>query len=333
MRISHMRICGSAVLGATLLLGATAPQPVEGAAVSRVVTPSARARASLRASALAVWRGGRWVTWWRSDRAPARWDTGSLLESDVEWRRVAPGVEWGELRLSGDGEAWRLRVIVARVDPRQALISVAAGVKRTGASVRPAWTIDSAPHDAALALNAGQFRGAAPWGWLVHRGHEYRAPGIGSVAPAVVVDTAGRVSIVPVRSIDALRRDGRVSEAFQSYPALLEDGAIPFPLLERGRGVDLQHRDARLAIGTLRDGRVLVALTRFDGLGGVLQVVPFGPTVPEMAALLGALGARDAVLLDGGISGQLLVRDSTGTSHRWPGIRRVPLGLVVVPRG
>ena len=44
------------------------------------------------------------------------------------------------------------------------------------------------------------------------------------------------------------------------------------------------------------------------------------------------LGATDAVLLDGGISAQLMLRDSTGTAHRWPGTRRVPLGLVVYPR-
>jgi len=43
---------------------------------------------------------------------------------------------------------------------------------------------------------------------------------------------------------------------------------------------------------------------------------------------MGALGARDAVLLDGGISAQLLVRDAQGTARRWPGLRRVPLGLV-----
>ncbi|MFL5493798.1 MAG: hypothetical protein ACJ8DC_05355 [Gemmatimonadales bacterium] len=47
-----------------------------------------------------------------------------------------------------------------------------------------------------------------------------------------------------------------------------------------------------------------------------------------MAAVMGALGCRQALLLDGGISGQLLVRDSAGTARLWPGIRSVPLGLV-----
>lgn len=107
---------------------------------------------------------------------------------------------------------------------------------------------------------------------------------------------------------------------------------MPEPLRAPGRGVDVSHRDARLALGTLPDGRVLVALTRFDALGAELGVVPFGPTVPEMAAVMGALGARDAVLLDGGVSGQLLLRDAEGAARRWRGLRRVPLALVGEPR-
>ena len=109
-------------------------------------------------------------------------------------------------------------------------------------------------------------------------------------------------------------------------------GRVPGRLQRGARGVDVAHRDARLALCTQPDGRVLVALTRFEGLGGVLERLPFGLTTPEMAALMGALGCRDAVLLDGGVSGQLLLRDEAGTEHRWPGMRDVPVGLVGVPR-
>ena len=74
--------------------------------------------------------------------------------------------------------------------------------------------------------------------------------------------------------------------------------------------------------GVLADGRLLIALTRFEGLGGRLQLLPLGLTTPEMAALMGALGCRDAVLLDGGVSGQLAIRDAAGEVRRWPGLRR-----------
>ena len=108
--------------------------------------------------------------------------------------------------------------------------------------------------------------------------------------------------------------------------------------------IDLAHRDARLAACELRDGRLLVALTRFDAVGAdddagavrrlvddAVARLPVGLTVPEAAALAGALGCRRALLLDGGLSAQLLVRDAAGRVRRWDGLRGVPLGLVALP--
>jgi hypothetical protein len=48
---------------------------------------------------------------------------------------------------------------------------------------------------------------------------------------------------------------------------------------------------------------------------------------------MGALGCARAVALDGGISGQLLMRERGGSTRTWPGLRAVPLGLAVLPRG
>jgi hypothetical protein len=39
------------------------------------------------------------------------------------------------------------------------------------------------------------------------------------------------------------------------------------------------------------------------------------------------LGAVDALMLDGGLSAQLLLRDGIA-EQRWPGLRTVPLALV-----
>ena len=66
-------------------------------------------------------------------------------------------------------------------------------------------------------------------------------------------------------------------------------------------------------------------------IGPTLGFLPFGPTVPEMAAVMGSLGCRDAMLLDGGISARLLVRDAEGRAHAWEGFRPVPLALVATP--
>jgi hypothetical protein len=196
-------------------------------------------------------------------------------------------VEVAEVSLAGTGEAWRMRVVAVRIDPRRAPIRLAMNRDASGRA-RP-WSVADAPAGALVALNAGQFDRFGPWGWVMHDGEELRPPGRGPLAPAVVVDSAGAVRIVPADSIAAVRAAGGVREAFQSYPALLlGDGEIPAALQAPGRGVDVGHRDGRLALGVLPDGRVLVALTRFEALGGALDALPFGATAPEMAAVMGA---------------------------------------------
>ena len=292
--------------------------------------PAALLVAALPASSLSVWTGSRWEEWWRSGEAPAVWTAPiPALTERLKWRPVARGVEWGEVQLSGVGEAYRIRLVVARVDPRLVRFRLDTAFRRRG--TRAAWTIGRSPREAFVALNAGQFPYSLPWGWTVLGGREFLTPRTGPLSVGVAFDTSGGVRwLTP----EALRDPGRargVVAAFQSYPRLLEAGGVPLPLRADGGGIDVAHRDARLALGQMADGKLLIALTRFDGAGGILDFVPFGLTVPEMAAIMGGLGARNAVLLDGGISSQLLIREA-GTVHRWRGLRPVPLGLVVLPR-
>ena len=294
-------------------------------------TPSS-APPSLPPSALSVWTGREWREWWRSGDAPERWSGPDGRVADaIEWRRARDGVEWGELRLAGSGEARRLRAVVVRIDPRRVRLRLDTAFTRRGE--RAAWNVEEARSDAIVAVNVGQFIRTLPWGWVVLDGREYLPPGRGPLSTAVAVDTSGAVRwIGPGALANPENRRGVVA-AFQSYPTLLtEGGEVPAALQAPGRGVDVEHRDARLGIGMLADGRLLLVLTRFDALGESLGSLPFGPTIPEFAALMGALGARQAVALDGGISGQMLVRDDAGKTHLWRGMRRVPMALVVSPR-
>jgi exopolysaccharide biosynthesis protein len=114
---------------------------------------------------------------------------------------------------------------------------------------------------------------------------------------------------------------------------LTGDGALPPALSDPAGDLNLTHRDIRLALGQTRDGRLLLAMTRYDAMGKASSAVPLGPTTPEMAAIMGALGARDAVMLDGGISAQLLLREAPGQEPlEWRGWRNVPLGLIARAR-
>lgn len=254
-----------------------------------------------------------------------------VLADGASWRAGAGGLEWTELRLHGRGEARRTRIVVARLDPTRFSLSLENGMAPGG--YMHVWTLDRAPKDAVLAFNAGMFASDGAWGWVVHQGTEYRAPGVGPLAAAVIVDTAGAVRMVDDREVERLRAGGpgSVREGFQSYPALLWEGTVPELLRVPGGEIKLQHRDARLALGVDAEGRLLLALTRFDALGPSLGSVPFGLTLPEMALVMRGLGARSAVGLDGGISAQMLLRDAGGKVHRWSGLRPVPLGLSATP--
>ncbi|MFI5180249.1 MAG: phosphodiester glycosidase family protein [Thermoanaerobaculia bacterium] len=275
--------------------------------------------------------GGRWVTWWSAERAPTSWRAAEpSVARAVTWHVAAAGIDWGELLIGGTGEAWRLTIVLARIDTARVRLELVEASREGGTLAD--WSLADLPAAAVLGLNAGQFSGGQPWGWLVRRGKVVQPPATGPLSMAFCVGSDGGVRFLPVEEIPAFGTSS-VVEAFQSYPVLLRgDGEIPEPLMASGLGLDVAHRDARLAIGQLRDGRILIALTRFAAGGDALGSLPFGPTVPEMAALLGALGCLQAVMLDGGISAQLAFRDAAGRLRTWRGWRKVPLALVAYPR-
>jgi uncharacterized protein YigE (DUF2233 family) len=281
---------------------------------------------SLPDSSLAVKRGSAWTEWWNARSAPTRWEASdSARIGPVSWKRAAAGIEWSEVVLAGNGEAWRTRVVVARVDPRQVRLRLDTAFAREGGAK---WTIDRTRATDVFAINAGQFLQSMPWGQVLLGGSQWLGVGRGPLASTVAIDSTGIVRLVHARGVP----ERGTLWAFQSYPTLLRGGDVPPELQAADRGIDVEHRDARAAIGVMDDGRVIVALTRFDALGATLGFIPFGLTVPEMAAVMGVLGARDAVMLDGGISGQLFLREANGTAHAWHGSRNVPLALVGTPR-
>jgi len=290
--------------------------------------PGSPTGVALPRSTLAVRTAGAWRVWWRADRAPERWtEPNAALANAISWRAAGAGMLWSEIELAGSGEAWRTRVVLVKLDPRAVRLRLDTAFT---ARLTPAWTLTRADPHAVFAVNAGQFVQALPWGWVVLGGRQFLAPGRGPLSVAVVMDSSGMLHWL--RGNDVLRHPPtHVAWAFESYPALLDSGVVPEPLRANGHGLDVAHRDARLALGRLADGTLLVALTRFGAFGGTLGPVPFGLTTPEMAALMGALGSRDAVLLDGGISAQMLLRDASGATHHWRGLREVPLALMALP--
>lgn len=230
--------------------------------------------------------------------------------------------------MAASGPLAVVNAIAIRVDPSAYRFQL--DLVRRDYGMRPAWTIDSIPSDGIVAVNAGQFTAGFPWGWLVRNGIEELPHGSGTLGMAFVVDSSGRVSLPTPAEVPSWQ--GRAVTAFQSYPTLLVDGSMPWELHAPGRGVDLSHRDSRLAVCTLADSTLVIAITRFSAFGNAGGTLPWGPTVPEMADYMHSLGCQRAMLLDGGVSSQLAVRAGDGTLSRWTNWRAVPLGLVIALR-
>ncbi|MEO7457729.1 MAG: phosphodiester glycosidase family protein [Gemmatimonadaceae bacterium] len=271
---------------------------------------------------------GAWRELWTSSTAPIAW-SGAPLAGFVRWRAGSSGMEWGELVLRGTGEAWRTRLVVARVDPARVRFQLDTAFT---AQREAAWSLARAPKGAVLAVNAGQFEATMPWGWVALDGRRWLPAQHGPLSAALAIDSSGALRWIYGDDVSRVAAAGSARWAFQSYPAVIAHDSILAPLRASGRGVDVAHRDARAGICITRDDRLVVAITRFDGVGSALDFVPFGLTAPEMAGVLGALGCRDAMLLDGGISARLRVRDARGVAHDWEGLRPVPLALVAFPR-
>lgn len=259
-------------------------------------------------------------------RLPSRMSPGAgRLAPLLRWRPLQPGVRVATALLSAGSLALSIEAIVVRVDPDRVRFSLQHRVEANG--MTGTWMVDSAGRNATVAMNAGQFKSTGPWGWLVLERYEHRTPLRAPLAVGIRIDTAGRVRWVPPGRERAWRHDAGTAWAFQSFPLLFFDGRVPAKLSDP-TVYNLGHRDARLIMMETADGAQLFVLTRYAGVGRVGERVPIGLTTPEALVLAGALGARHAVMLDGGTSAQLVVRDSAGAATWWRGLRRVPLGLV-----
>lgn len=256
--------------------------------------------------------------------APVVCESGiNAVAPQITWRGDV--VQFAEWPVQFSTAAVKARVMIVKMPANR--IEFSLMVNRVGNLMAP-WSIEHAPNDAVIAVNAGQFTDNGPWGWVVHNRRELQPPGTGALAGALVVDRNGAVQLLTAGEIATWRTPLRAIEAVQSYPMLLDDNGRPPPALcSTASGLDLSHRDTRLAIGITRGDEVLLVLTQFEAPGGIATRIPIGPTTPEMAEIMRRLGAVRALMLDGGLSAQMMVR-SAADSARWPGLRGVPLALI-----
>lgn len=105
-------------------------------------------------------------------------------------------------------------------------------------------------------------------------------------------------------TIPALDRPDGHTEMVSGYPALLQGGRWVGDLLQTERPEFATRREPRTAVGVDPQGDRLWLVVVDGRRGGTAE----GMTLPELAELFQALGARSALNLDGGGSSVMVVR-------------------------
>ncbi len=235
----------------------------------------------------------------------------AFLHMAVEFQLIAPGLQYGTLALAREGTENTFDVALLKIDPTQAHLRVLSeasdGFRHT--TVRQLLQ----ENGATAAINASLFdTEGQPLGLIIQNGEEYH-PANGYAGYFVVKHGAPALYI----NSEGMSTQG-VQEAIQGYPTLMQNYRI-FDYAKDGEHArDIERRSA---IAVQPDGSILLLAT---------DVLLDGLSFYELSTILGALGARDALALDGGRSTQLVIQTpSFRTSIS--GYDNVPVAIGVFP--
>jgi exopolysaccharide biosynthesis protein len=99
---------------------------------------------------------------------------------------------------------------------------------------------------------------------------------------------------------------------------------VTAPLKDQWVGI-LTNRDPRTAVGIKEDGKILLVT-----VDGRQPGYSYGLTAEELAELLIELGAKDAAMLDGGASTQMIIEGKTINRPSFRGEGRPLAGGLIV---
>jgi len=234
------------------------------------------------------------------------------MASPTTWTQLEPGLDHALIRVEASPGLTSARMHVFRVDLRtHKLVPVdARRAARTRATVKEL----AEERPASVLVNGTYFdERERPLGLLVGDGDELNP--LRKADWGVFHVSAGRAGLVHTRDWKK-PKSARPDFAIQVGPRCVIDG----------QPVKLKPQVARRAVlGIQRTGHVLVAVSTAELLSSDLARVMAAPEAE------GGLGCRDAVMLDGGGSAQLLARVGDRQWHV-PGTWPVPNAVAVVRR-
>ncbi|HEY4303093.1 MAG TPA: phosphodiester glycosidase family protein [Gemmatimonadaceae bacterium] len=211
--------------------------------------------------------------------------------------RVADGV-WRHYLYVPSGP-WAIQVLDVDLSRCNRIVALKGGesaagrVKTTQLMAQLARTTTSGRVVAGVNADFFALASGTPVGLLVVDGHALTPPGN---EPALVVDSSGRAHIAVAPA------ELRARNAVAGHPLLIRDSVIAGDVDTNG-DTGFRGRNPRTAVGIARDGRRVL----FAVIDGRQKPYSDGSSLRETAAILLALGARDALNLDGGGSSTMVV--------------------------
>lgn len=223
----------------------------------------------------------------------------------LRWTRfdsVSAGVRLGHLTLQHE-HSTPFVVSFVEASPKRASLHVLVNDDSANGT---SFVHEMAAARAALAaINGGFFDGDGALGLILSRDKLVQRPN-GGAGYLLVRDGSPLILNEKHASLAG------ASEGIQCGPVLLIEGRMPDNLRRAGSAASVARRSAA---ALTREGNILLLSTDVE-LGGL--------TLKQLATVLGGLGARDALALDGGASAQLYVRGAGVVAQGWD---KVPVGI------
>lgn len=202
---------------------------------------------------------------------------------------------------------WAIHVLEVDLDRCLAAVAVKDADSAAGRIKTSTMLADLAKHVPVVGGVNGDFFSLAngtPVNLLVVDGHMFTPP---VAQPALALDSSGAPHIAAFHMSGSSLVPFYPKEAVGGRPALLRDSVALGAVDTEGQASFNVGRNPRTAAGLARNGRRLI-LVVVDG-----RQMPYsdGMSLRELANLMLALGARDAINLDGGGSSTLVYADPT----------------------
>ena len=224
---------------------------------------------------------GTWVSLTPQQASAQSWGAGRGFLV-VEWETLVPGLQWAELPLKHAPNPIGFSAFLLRVDPAQHTLRLGSLKAFHRGSVEEIATENGMN----IAINAGYFSEEGPVGLLKMKG---KAQGTRNRWAAHLLLSPSDVRILNQKNVDT----SSAYEAMQGFPAIMSGGRTYGYMRHGGRGFDVLKVERRSAICVGEDGWMFWLAT---------DTVASGLSLNELASLLGGLGCRDAMGLDGGTS-------------------------------